>query len=107
MQVVSIAYAKQRSYTYNNEAIMVLSELRAAAKTSREGWLVSWTPQGYIISLGVLPEMCLESERAGRKRVRYFQKLDSAARVMADNLGIKEYTVRGRIPGQLFKTEIR
>jgi hypothetical protein len=79
---------------------MVLAELRAAAKVAQDGWIVSWTTQGYIISKGITPDMRLEAERAGKKHVRYFQTLDSAARVMAEELRITTYTVRGRVPGQ-------
>ena len=79
---------------------MILAELRAAAKVSQDGWLVSWTREGYIVSKGLTPEMRLEAERSGKKRVRYFQTLDAAARVMAEDLGVHTYTVRGRTPGQ-------
>jgi hypothetical protein len=79
---------------------MVLAELRAAAKVAQDGWIISHTPQGYIISKGLTPDMRLEAERAGKKHVRYFQTLDSAARVMAEDIGVAQYTVRGRTPGQ-------
>ncbi len=79
---------------------MVLAELRAAAKTSQDGWLISWTSMGYIISKGITPDMRLEAERAGKKHVRFFQTLDSAARVLAEDIGVQQYTVRGRAPGQ-------
>ena len=79
---------------------MVLSELRAIAKVAQDGWMVSWTAQGYIVSKGVTPDMRLEAERAGKKHVRLFKTLDSAARVMAEDLRIVNYTVRGRAPGQ-------
>jgi hypothetical protein len=93
MQNAIIAYAIYGGF-------MVLAELRAAARVSQEGWLISWTMQGYVISKGYTPDMKLEAERAGKKHVRYFQTLDSAARVMADELKIGTYTVRGRVPGQ-------
>ena len=79
---------------------MVLSELRAAAKTAQDGWIVSWTSKGWIISKGLTPDMRLEAERAGKKHVRYIQSLDAAARIMAEDIGVATYTVRGRTPGQ-------
>lgn len=79
---------------------MVLAELRAAAKVAQDGWVISWTRQGYIISKGITAEMRLEAERAGKKHVRYIQSLDAAARIMAEDIGVVQYTVRGRAPGQ-------
>ncbi len=79
---------------------MVLSELRAIAKVAQDGWIISWTSQGYVISKGLMPDLRLEAERAGKKHVRLFQTLDSAARVMADDLRVATYTVRGRALGQ-------
>lgn len=79
---------------------MVLSELRAAARVAQDGWIITWTSQGYIISKGLMPDMRLEAERAGKRHVRLFQSLDAAARVMAEDLRVATYTVRGRTPGQ-------
>lgn len=79
---------------------MRLIELKAAARTSPDGWIISWTPEGYVISKGITPEMRLEAERAGKRHVRYFQSLDAAGRVMAEDIGIAQYMVRGRVPGQ-------
>lgn len=75
---------------------MVLSELRAAARVAQDGWIITWTPKGYIISKGLMPDMRLEAERAGKRHVRLFQSLDAAARVMTEGLRVAVYTVRGR-----------
>jgi hypothetical protein len=74
---------------------MVLSELRVVAKISQEGWIVSWTSEGYIISKGLQPDMRLEAFQKGKRHVRYIQTLDAVARIMAEDLGITTYTVRG------------
>lgn len=79
---------------------MNLSELRAIAKVSQDGWIVTWTSQGYIISKGITKDMQLEAERAGKRKLRQFQTLDAAARVLAEDLGVYQYSVRGRVPGQ-------
>lgn len=76
---------------------MTLDQLRSVAKVSKEGWLVSWTSKGYIVSKGLDPDMRLEIARGG---VRYILSLDAVARIMADELGVPSYLVRGRIPGQ-------
>lgn len=78
---------------------MILAELKAAARTLREGWLVSWEKEGYVIS-NTLAVVRLEAGKGKTKRVRYFVTLDAAAGVMTDDLGIEQYTVRGRMPGQ-------
>lgn len=77
---------------------IILSELRAATRVAQDGWIISWTSRGYIISKGLMPDMRLEAERAGKRHVRVFQSLDAAARVMAEDLRVANYTVRGRTP---------
>lgn len=79
---------------------MILGELRAAAKSSQEGWIVSWTSKGYIISKGIAPDMRLEALQQGKRHLRYIKTLDAAARIMAEDIGVAVYMVRGRTPGQ-------
>jgi len=79
---------------------MILGEMRAIAKVSQDGWIVSWTSQGYIISKGIDKTMQLEAERAGKRKLRLIQSLDAVARIMAEDLGVHQYSVRGRVPGQ-------
>lgn len=74
---------------------MILAELKAAARTLREGWLVSWEVEGYVIS-NTLAHVQLEAGKGNSKRIRYFVTLDAAARVMSEDLSITSYTVRGR-----------
>lgn len=76
---------------------MTLNELRAVAKVSQDGWLVSWTPEGYIVSKGVDPTMRLEAARGG---VRTFASLDAAARLLREDIRVGSYFVRDRTPGQ-------
>lgn len=79
---------------------MNLAELRAIAKVSQEGWIVTWTSKGYIISKGITKDMQLEAERAGKRKLRVIKDLHAVARIMAEDLGVHTYTVRGRTPGQ-------
>lgn len=75
---------------------MILQELRAAARTLREGWQISWEVEGYVISNSIAG-LQLEAGKGSGRRLRYFVTLDAAAKVMADDLGITTYTVRGRV----------
>lgn len=79
---------------------MNLAELRAIAKVSQDGWIVTWTSKGYIISKGITRDMQLEAERAGKRKLRTIKSLDAVERIMAEDLGVATYTIRGRTPGQ-------
>lgn len=79
---------------------MNLAELRAIAQVSQEGWVVTWKGKGYVISKGISGEMELEAERAGKRKLREIKSLDAVARIMAEDIGVATYTVRGRAPDQ-------
>lgn len=71
---------------------MQLNELRAIAKVSQDNWLVTWHPDGYVISKGENADMHLTAARGGE---RYIKSLDAVANVMTNDLGIAAYIVRG------------
>lgn len=76
---------------------MTFEDLRAIAKVSQEGWIVSWTSRGWIISKGLDPSMQLTAARGG---VRHIKELTAVGNIMADKIGVHTYMVRGRTPGQ-------
>lgn len=76
---------------------MKLSELQAVAKVSPTGWFLLWTPRGYVVQKGLGTDFRLENALGG---VRYLKTLKGIHRVMVEDLGLQEWTMRGRKAGQ-------
>lgn len=76
---------------------MTFDDLRAIAKVSQEGWVVTWTSKGWVISKGLDPAMQLTAARGG---LRYIKSLTAVGNIMADKIGVHTYTVHGRAPQQ-------
>lgn len=77
--------------------MMKLAEMRQVARFSPDGFAISWTREGWVLSKGFHAEGRLETDRGC---VRYFKTVDAAVKV-ASGLQILDITLRLPAHGQL------